>query len=229
MSRCEAELRIWAFFVLTANFNRKILHKFSKIIHNTRKGGIMRKEYVYISVLILCIVGVVWGLVGLINSKYNVEEAKMSDNVQNIYENKAAVTTAAEEKKVSPNTDFALKKFYDECSHFDYQEAELPAELVNMTAQEIEDYYEDWEIEEFTADKLVLVKEINGYCNQHFLIKLDDENVKVYRFDTNGELKEYKSTEISRDYLPQEDVENLEEGISVFGEGRLSSALEDFE
>ena len=100
---------------------------------------------------------------------------------------------------------------------------------MNLSTQEIEDYYEDWEIEEFTPDKLVLVKEINGYCNQHFLIKLDSENVNVYRFDSNGELKQYKHTEIARDYLPEEDIENLEEGISVFGEGRLSSVLEDFE
>lgn len=186
----------------------------------------MKKEYLYIGILILCVVGVVWGIVNFINTKYNVEEAK---GIENVSENNMAIATVAEENKVLPNTDFALKKDYGDCGHFEYEEVELPAELVNLTKQEVEDYYEDWQVEEFTPDKLVLVKKINGCCNQHFLIRLDTENVNVYRFDTNGELKPYKQTEIFRDYLPEEDVENLEEGISVFGEGRLSSALEDFE
>lgn len=189
----------------------------------------MRKEYFYIGVLMVCIVGVIWGIVGLINTKYNVEEAKTVTNVQNIYENQMAVTTASEEEKVSPNADFALKKYYDECSHFDYEEVELPKELVNLTEQEVEDYYDDWEVEEFASDKLVLCKEMNGYCNQHFLIKLDDDNVNVYRLGNLGELNQYKETDISREYLTEEDIANLEEGIPVYGEGKLSSALEDFE
>lgn len=189
----------------------------------------MRKEYIYIAVLIACIVGVVWGIAGLLNTSYQTQEAKQNDAIEEIYENKAAVTTASTEKKVSPNTNFALKKYYDECSHFDYEEAELPKELVNLTKQEVEDYYDDWEVEKFTEDDLVLSKEINGYCNQHFLIRLDEDNVNVYRMGTLGELNEYKKTDIARDYLPEEDIESLEEGITVFGEGKLSSALEDFE
>lgn len=189
----------------------------------------MRKEYGYIIVLIACIVGVLWGIVGLINTKYNVEEAKQVNNVQAIYENETMITTTSQEEKISPNAKFALKKYYDECSHFEYEEAELPVELVNLTKEEVEDYYADWEVEKFSEDELVLGKEINGYCNQHFLIRLEDENVNVYRMGTLGELNEFKKTDIVRDYLPEEDVKNLEEGITVFGEGKLSSVLEDYE
>lgn len=44
-----------------------------------------------------------------------------------------------------------------------------------------------------------------------------------------GELNEYQKTDISRSYLPEEDIESLEKGISVYGEGKLSSVLEDYE
>lgn len=208
------------------------MYKFSKIIHTTlkkRKVKSMKRDYVYVIALILCILGVIWGIMGLLNTAYQTQEAKTNDSIQELYENRTTVTTAVEEEKVSPNTDFALKKYYDECNHFDYEEVELPIELVNLTRQEVEDYYDDWEIAEFSKDKLVLGKEINGYCNQHFLIRLDDDVVKVYRFGTLGELEEYENTEIARDYLPEEDIENLEEGITVYGEGKLSSVLEDFE
>lgn len=189
----------------------------------------MRKDYIYIIVLIACIIGVIYGIVGLINTKYNPEEAKIVNNVQNIYENEKFVTTSSQEKKVSPNADFALKKYYDECRHFDYEEVELPSELVNLTRQEVEDYYADWEVEEFSENNVVLCKEIDGYCNQHFIIRLDGDNVNVYRVGSLGELNEYKKTDISRDYLTAEDIQNLEKGIPVYGEGKLSSALEDFE
>lgn len=201
--------------------------KFSIII--AREGEDMRKEYIYIAVLIACIIGVIWGIVGMLNTSYQVEEAKTKNNIEEIYEDSNTVMTVAKEEKVSPNTNFALKKYYDECSHFDYEEAELPSELINLTQQEVEDYYDDWEVEKFTENDLVLAKEINGYCNQHFLIRLDDEKVNVYRLGTLGELKEYQKTDIFKSYLPEEDVENLKEGIAVYGEGKLSSVLEDFE
>lgn len=144
----------------------------------------MRKEYIYIMVLIACIIGVIYGIVGLLNTNDRQEEAKTKNSIEELYENTNTVMTGAKEEKVSPNTNFALKKYYDECSHFDYEEAELPNELVNLNQQEIEDYYDDWEVEKFTGEDLVLAKEVNGYCNQHFLIRLDGENVNVYRLGT---------------------------------------------
>lgn len=189
----------------------------------------MKREYLYITVLILCIVAVAGGIFGLLNTTYQTEATQEVEQIQEIYENQNVVATTSKEEKVSPNTDFALKKYYDECSHFSYEEAELPTELVNLTEQEVEDYYEDWEVEEFSEEKLTLCKEVNGYCNEHFLIQLKEDEVNVYQMGTLGELKEYKKTDIVRDYLPEEDIENLEEGITVYGEGKLSSVLEDFE
>ena len=175
---------------------------------------------------------VVYGIVGLLKINKNNEKEKISklENVQNNYENSQnTVTTAIQEEKVSPNTQFALKKFYDECSHFEYEEAELPIELVNLTRQEIEDYYIDWEVEEFSDKRLVLCREINGYCNEHFLIKLDGEKINIYRLSTQGKFNKYKETDIVKEYLTESDIEKLTEGITVYGEGKLSSVLEDFE
>lgn len=191
--------------------------------------NIMRKEYFYIIILIISIAGVIGGIVSLLGNTPKVREARVTNEVGNAQINENTVTTASSEEKVSPNATFALKKYYDECSHFDYEEAELPQELVNLTKEEVEEYYADWEVEKFAKSELVLTKEINGYCNQHFLIKLDNDLVNIYRVGTLGELNQYQSTDISKDYLPEEDIEKLETGIPIFGEGKLSSVLEDFE
>lgn len=189
----------------------------------------MKKDYMYIGLLILCIIIVIWGIIGLISINYNVKEESQSNNIGDIYENEHIITTATNEEKISPNAKFALKKYYDECSHFDYNEAELPVELVNLTRQEVEDYYDDWEVETFSDTELVLVKEINGYCDQHFLLRLDDDNINVYRLNNLGEPVLYKTTDIVKEYLTEDDIKTLKEGIYVYSEGKLSSALEDFE
>lgn len=193
------------------------------------KVNIMRKEYFYIIILIISIAGVIGGTVSLLGNTPKVREARVTNEVGSAQINENTVTTASSEEKVSPNATFALKKYYDECSHFDYEEAELPQELVNLSKEEVEEYYADWEVEKFAKSELVLTKEINGYCNQHFLIKLDNDLVNIYRVGTLGELNQYQSTDISKDYLPEEDIEKLETGIPIFGEGKLSSVLEDFE
>lgn len=191
--------------------------------------SIMKKEYLFIMILVILIAAVVGGVVGLLKKKPKVSEAKMTNEIQNVSQNENVVTTASSEEKVSPNATFALKKYYDECSHFDYEEAELPHELVNLTQEEVEEYYAGWEVEKFAKNQLVLTKEMDGYCNQHFLIKLDNGLVNIYRVGTLGELNQYQSTDISKDYLPEEDIGKLEEGIPVFGEGKLSAILEDYE
>lgn len=189
----------------------------------------MRRNYVYICLLVIAIFAVIGGIFYCLKKGYSVQEAKVTNQVQNMSENETTVATASREEKVSPNAKFALKKCYDKCNHFNYDEVELPTELVNLTEQEVEDFYEDWEVEDFSESQLVLCKKIEGYCNEHFVVKLDSDMVAIYKVGTLGELNLYKSTDISKDYLPEEDVEKLEEGIPIFGEGKLGMVLEDYE
>lgn len=192
----------------------------------------MKKIYIYIMILIISIGMVIYGISGLLRiaEDANNQIIAKTENIQKVYDNSInTLETGVQELKVTPNTKFALKKFYDECSHFEYEEAELPIELVNLTRQEIEDYYDDWEIEEFSDKKLILCKEINGYCREHFLIKLDGDKVNIYRLSTEGKFNKYKDTDIVKEYLTDKDIEKLSEGITVYGEGKLSSVLEDFE
>lgn len=140
------------------------------------------------------------------------------------------IEAVSEDKKVTPNTEFAIKKYYDECGHFEFEYEDLPKELINLNKQEIDDYYNDeFEVEEFNNNTLILSKEINGFCNEHFVLKLNDENIDVYKLNTDGSYSLYKATEISKEYLPAHDIQKLEEGLYVYGEGKINASLEDFE
>lgn len=153
----------------------------------------------------------------------------LTTNSVNFSNSLDTISTASTEEKVSPNAEFALKKYYNECGHFKFEYAKLPEELVNLTKEEVEDFYDDWEVEEFSANKIVLVKEISSLCDEHFIIKLGEKYVQIFHLESDGNLVLYKTTDISRDYLPAEDIAKLEQGMYVFGEGKLNSIIEDFE
>ena len=98
-----------------------------------------------------------------------------------------------------------------------------------MTKSEIEELYREWEVEDFSSNSLILSQEVNSICNEHFLVKLGNKNIEIYQVGNGGELRMYKNTEISKEYLTPEDIETLENGIMIYGTGNLNSIIEDFE
>lgn len=160
-------------------------------------------------------------------SLWKINNPSISYENQNTEEN--VVETLSEEEKVSHNASFALKMYYKECGHFKFNYSELPKEIINLTKNEIKELYPDWNLEKFSSNEIVLSKDIDEMCDEHFVLKLGDDNIEVYKDLKNGEQKLYKSTNISKDYLTSMDIEKLEEGIYVYGIGNLNSAIEDFE
>ena len=159
---------------------------------------------------------------------YKSEVNEITNNLKN---NQIIAEVVSTELKVKPNMEFGIKEYYDECGHFNFEYAELPKELVNMTRQEIEEHYNGtYEVEEFNERSLILSREINGMCDNHYVIKLNENDiVSVYKINTDTSYSLFETTEIKKDFLPANDIENLEEGIVVYGIRKVNSILEDYE
>ena len=190
------------------------------------------KKIVFLGFLIFLVsigIGFCFGRVMISNS--NTENYQSNVNkiiVSNQIISEEAVST---ELKVKPNIEFGIKEFFDECGHFKFEYTELPNELVNMTKQEIEEHYNGtYEVEQFDEKTLILTREINGICDNHYVIKLNENDlIDVYKVNTDTSYNLYQSTEISEEFLPASDVEKLKEGIMVYGIGKVNSILEDYE
>ena len=63
----------------------------------------------------------------------------------------------------------------------------------------------------------------------HYLIKNVNGFIEVYYLDENNNEYLYKKTNISTDYLTEEDIQDLDVGIEVVGNESLNKMLEDFE
>ena len=125
-----------------------------------------------------------------------------------------SLLTSMVEEKVSPNATLIIKKHYSGCGHTTKDYAEIPAELVNLKEDEVREGLTGWELKGFSANEVVILKELTGICNEHYVLR--DEIL-------------HEITEISTDYLTEQDREELKQGIKAIGKEELNSTIEDYE
>ena len=196
----------------------------------------MKKWGIIIAFIIIFIIAIFVG--NYIYDSSNKEENTIkSENTSNSIVNQVdysvrndiTINTDSEEEKVSPNATLILKKHYKECDHTIKEYAEIPEEFVNLTKSEIEKEYPEWEVEKFTPLDIILIKEEDGFCNEHFILKEEQGVIIVYKIDKQGEESLYDTTGISVEYLTESDKLELKNGIKVYGKEELNSMLENYE
>ena len=196
----------------------------------------MKKWGIIIAFIIIFIIAIFVG--NYIYDSNNKEENTIkSENTSNSIVNQVdysvrndiTINTDSEEEKISPNATLILKKHYKECDHTIKEYAEIPEEFVNLTKSEIEKEYPEWEVEKFTPLDIILIKEEEGFCNEHFILKEEQGVIIVYKIDKQGEESLYDTTGISVEYLTENDKLELKNGIKVYGKEELNSMLENYE
>lgn len=196
------------------------------------------KKWVYIIGIIIIVVAIFIGcyLFQKENNRKEQDNFKMSNTIvepqdeieNNMLVNEISVSTQ-EKEKISPNSVLILKKQYEECSHTIREYVKMPEEYVNLTKEELKDKQEGWQIESFSPNEVILLKQVAGVCNQHYMLRLKDGVIAVYQIqDDNTEILK-EETGISTEYLTEIDKVRLEEGIRIYGEEELNSTLEDYE
>ena len=76
------------------------------------------------------------------------------------------------------------------------------------------------------------VEEANNNLSEqdtHYLLKDVYGYIEIYYLDENNNEYLYKKTDISTEYLSEEDLDDLQIGIEVVGTEALNKMLEDFE
>ena len=195
----------------------------------------MKRSVVYLGAsVILFILSLMIGFWTIRETNVSKAQNTMDENVYVVKtseENRTveAVQTDSSKDKTTPHTRLTLKKYYKECGHTINEYAEIPEELVNKTEDEIGEIYNEWQIEQFSIEELVLVKEVEGLCNEHYVLKEKDGIIAVYKIGEDGEETLKEETGIAVEYLTEEDIQKLKLGIKVYGEENLNSIIEDYE
>ncbi|MCI8655599.1 MAG: hypothetical protein HFJ48_07045 [Clostridia bacterium] len=203
----------------------------------------MKKENIIVGIIsIIVLIGAIFTAIVIRNEK-KVNEAKEKENIiisgEEIEDecteeykknmNELAKQASSAEEKVSANAMLILKKYYRQCEHTINEYVEMPAELVNMTEKEVQNEYPEWELIGFSANEVILYKEFDERCKEHFILKVENGKIVVYKMLETGELELYDKTEIGTEYLTETDLINMQDGLEIYGKEQLNKILEDFE
>ena len=140
-----------------------------------------------------------------------------------------AVETANTEDNISPNAIIVKKVYYEACDHLTREVEDIPEELVNKTQSDIEEAFSGWTVEEYSPTEIVLYKTDKGNCGEHYFVQDHNGVIGIYTIDEYGVKTLKEDTEISTQYLPEADLENLKAGVEIIGHTKLIEFLEDYE
>ena len=140
-----------------------------------------------------------------------------------------ATIVVAKQEKISANAQLILKKYYQNCEHTINEYVEMPSELVNMTEEEVQAEYLDWDVIGFDTRKVTLYKEFEGDCGEHFKLKVEDGKIVIYIVNSDGSESIYEKTNISSEYLTETDLINMQDGLEIYSKEELNQIIEDFE
>lgn len=199
----------------------------------------MKDKQIVIIASILIVLGAVFLAYSIFNNKNEiVEESQNSTYISEFIEDECtdeyismqdAKTVSSTQEKVSANALLILKKYFKTCEHTINEYVELPKELVNLTKEDVEAKYPEWEVIGFDSGKVTLYKEFDDDCGEHFRLKVEDSKIVIYKINKDGTESLYEKTNISSEYLTETDLINMQDGLEIYGLEDLNKIIEDFE
>ncbi|MCI8636298.1 MAG: hypothetical protein HFJ36_00200 [Clostridia bacterium] len=144
-------------------------------------------------------------------------------------EHETIIKANTQEEKTSPNCSVTTKIHYKKCGHTTSIYDNLPQEFVNLTKEEIQNNYQDYDIESFNSNKIELYQEKAGECGEHYMVKDKDGEVAIYKILEDGSQEELEITSITTEYLTETDKINIKNGIQINGKQELNQLIEDYE
>lgn len=190
----------------------------------------MKKLVIFIMMLLIFLASCGIGYFYLNTRDDQKKESKADENI--LVENNVKeeyVSTETSEEKISPNTEITKEIFYSKCGHEIIEIQNADTEMVNLTKEEFEKKYKDYQIEEFSSKQINLYTQVAGICPEHYLVGESEGIINIYKINEKGETELYETTNVSLEYLPKDEQEKLEEGIEVIGEEELNQILENLE
>ena len=204
----------------------------------------MKKSWIIILVVAIIVIGIIAGLAiynkngktqnNIVENEINKVSEKVTDECTEEYEElerqaKLDIETNSSEEKISPNCLIILKRYYNECQHTINEYIDVPQNLVNGKQEDLEKEYPNWEIQKYSSNEIILYREFDSNCGQHFILRNDNGKITIYKINEEMQEEVYEKTEISVEYLTETDKVEIQNGIRVNGVEELNQLIEDFE
>lgn len=170
---------------------------------------------------LVVVCGMVFTIVGGVTGYY----LAFTNELESDYGTSAVMTEAKADIGINENT--VLEFIYNYSDGFSETQQSLPQQFMyGWDRDKTQQAYSDWLMTEFSKDRVVFNKNIEGESPQHYILKENDGYVAVYYKDS-GLLKETTSAPLAA--LSDEDRTLFEKGFEISGETNLIKYIESLE
>lgn len=192
----------------------------------------LKKVYFVLFFILVIFVAIISAGIG-----YNMYDRKNNDNNVIQYKEEANTDFFKQQEepvdnitvaKITPSTKMTYEYFYKDDSITEVVEDVPPYFLIDLTRNDLETNFKDWQIKSFSPKEVVLQKVIEGDSTQHYIIGEYEGYIAVYyEKEINGtKLKEI--TDIPLEGLSEEEQQKIKEGIKITGKDELMRFLESY-
>lgn len=151
----------------------------------------------------------------------------------NVNDDVVSVDTV-KEPKIMSSTRIEYQNYYTLDDKLEIEkEVEPPYYMINLTREQIEEFYPEYQLISFSPEKVILRTIIEDRSDKYYIVKRHNTNIGVfhdYRDEENDvDIEDYlrDTIDIQVNNLVWEEQEKLNEGIIVYGEEELSEILKE--
>ncbi len=187
----------------------------------------MKKRF-FLIIIIISILAIIIGFSVLI---FNI--LKIDKNTESLLPKNEIVSnvlpTSSSEICISPNATLTKICTYKKCGHTVTVSESVSNSLVNIAEDDFKKLYSEWNLVKFTPSLIEVSKSFDGNCDEHFLVKDTNGYIAIYHIKNDNDFELLETTGIVTKYLSQIDLNELENGVTLYGKEKLNAYIEDFE
>lgn len=163
------------------------------------------------------------------NTNFEIKNEEAILNTKILQENIEKEVSKSNIAKINQSTKMVYEYYYKVDNITETFEDTPHYFLLNLTRQQLEDTFDDWNVKSFSEKEVVMQKIMDGQSSQNYLIGEYDGYIAVYyEKEINGtKLKDITSVPISS--LPLEEQEEIKKGIKVVGDDKLMEYMSNYE
>lgn len=187
--------------------------------------------FVIVFMLVLLTGGI---LIGMAASKENEPEISKEELIDEIVEEvKSKEVEISEEYEETEDVEIVYVDIYNDCNHScENKSNEYGVNFEEIKQRELEKIQKENSGYKLVKDEngiLMFEKEHDSKCENHYMLKLQNDTVVIFRYTKDGEYEIYQETDIAKDVLRPDLVYRLEEGIEAETVEELYMFLEELE
>jgi len=131
------------------------------------------------------------------------------------------------EPRTTPHTRIILKTYYMRCGHTAVDRQDIDTSLIGLDEEGLLGHYPGWDVERFESEEVILLRQLEGACPGHYVLKVNNGYVAIYRITENGEEILIEITDIPLSILRLRDQDRLRQGMLLDSIEEVNHYLED--